>query len=157
VDLVYAVRSPKIRWSRNSGGSQPTWTNFDIALVDCFALHARDVDGDTRVDVVGVVASSTLSWFKNGGGATPTWTTYSITTGLNTIRSVYVEDMDGDGARDVVALSRLDSKVTVCKSSGGSVPTWTCVVIGTLNYPQAVIAIDVDRWVGGWQFWYRVW
>ncbi len=119
--LSASSNDDKIAWYKNSGGSPPSWTTYNISTVADVArsVYAADVDGDGRVDVLSASDNDRkIAWYRNGGGSPVTWTPYIISSAANGAVSVFATDVDGDGWVDVLSASVNDNKVAVYLSLG---------------------------------------
>jgi hypothetical protein len=119
-DLAAVSQSGELAWWRHNGERQPGWTRFDLADVPSGArrLHADDLDEDGDPDLL--IASEdagALVWRENpknqpdadmGDAAAASeeneWKAWEIAE-LPGARSVFTEDLDGDGDADIIAAS----------------------------------------------------
>jgi hypothetical protein len=109
-------------------------------------VFATDLDGDGDTDVLwSSHLEDKIAWEESDGGSPPTFTEHVISTGANSVRSVFATDVDGDGNIDVLSASWLDDKIAWYQNDGGSPPTFTERVISTTaNGAASVFATDVD-------------
>ncbi len=110
------------------------------------SLVACDIDNDGDQDVVGaVMESGDVVWWRNDGGYPISWEKFVIDYNGPITFSVYAEDINGDGHKDVLATAYYAGLVLWWKSSGQAPYTWTRYVIGD-NFDEAheVYACDID-------------
>ena len=152
-DLYLDVPMTNITFEFNDSSmftlTNPTWTPSAISTSanGPMGVYAADVDGDGDLDIV--TASKTdsssngkVTWWENGGSGT--WTANDIATAVDA-RSVYVEDIDGDGDLDVVAALFAQDTIKLYLNSGASNPTWTASNIDTnANGATDVHVADMD-------------
>jgi hypothetical protein len=106
----------QVAWFRNPGGATGTWDRTDVTAQDFWGARSIDVadfNGDGRPDIVvgaievedtdGREQGNGVHWIENlDGGATwgePT----RIDFGLDNVLALTVDDVDADGAPDVIA------------------------------------------------------
>jgi len=110
------------------------------------SLVACDIDDDGDKDVVGaVMEAGDVVWWRNDGGYPISWQKFIIDDNVPITFSVYAEDINGDGHKDVLATAYYAGLVLWWKSSGQSPYTWTRYVIAD-NFDEAheVYACDID-------------
>jgi len=97
-----------ICWWENEYGSGTSWTehlidgNFDYA----YSVYAQDLDGDSDMDVLGAaVADEDIAWWENANGLGTIWIEHLVEDEYSWARSVYSEDIDGDGNMDFLAVA----------------------------------------------------
>ncbi|MBC8753352.1 T9SS type A sorting domain-containing protein [Kordia sp. YSTF-M3] len=124
IDVLSASRADdKIAWYENTDG-QGTFGAQQIITTDAdFAtsVYAIDMDNDGDNDVIS--ASSTddkIAWYENTNGQGGFGVQQIIVTNANGASSVYAADVDNDGDIDILAASRLDSKVVWHENLGTS-------------------------------------
>ena len=115
--------------------ANPSWapTAVSTSANGPMGVYAADVDGDGDLDIVTASKTDTSSngkvtWWENGGAGT--WAANDIATNGDA-RSVYVEDLDGDGDLDVVAALFTQNTIKLYLNSGASNPVWTASNIDT--------------------------
>ena len=99
------------RWLVNPGGraarTASAWSTHDFATWNEWAaVKIVDMNGDGRRDVVLSVSerSGDIAWFEAPANpARGGWKRHTVATGLDSVHSVDVADMDGDGRLDIVA------------------------------------------------------
>ncbi|MBJ94565.1 MAG: hypothetical protein CMP23_08825 [Rickettsiales bacterium] len=115
-------------WEQDTSASSPSWTHHSIAtgFTGAIAVELADMDGDNDLDVVAAandpVTNSSMddiTWWANdgsGGGWNPT----IVDSALTDAHDLALADFDGDGAVDVLAISkRSNGKVRYSRNSNG--------------------------------------
>ena len=135
LDIVSAsYADDTIAWYENDGAANPSWTAVDIATSADGAhdVEVADMDGDGDLDIVSAsYEDDTIAWYENDGAADPSWTAVDIATNADSVRDVYVADMDGDGDLDIVSASVNDDTIAWHENDGAADPSWTSVDITT--------------------------
>ena len=118
-------------WLVNPGGraarSASAWSTRRFAAWNAWAaVKIVDVNRDGRQDIVLSVSeqSGDIAWFQAPASpAEGTWTRHDVATGLDSVHSVDVADMDGDGRLDIVASEfRGAGRLMVFLGQQGSLP-----------------------------------
>ncbi len=110
-------------------------------VVNC-GEFAIDADGDGDLDIVNAGwQEDGLFWYENPGTVGPMWTKRLITPSLHT-EGLWLEDIDGDGQKDVLAVHYSPSEVFYISFAGGK-PT-KHVVGGPEGDNHGVGAGDID-------------
>ena len=103
-----------IRWFENDGGAPPGWTLRVVSTTADFAtsVTAADLDGDADLDILSSsFFDDTIAWYENDGAVPSAWTERTVSTTADGARSVFADDIDGDGDMDVLSASQNDGKV----------------------------------------------
>jgi len=121
--LVASKKDDKVRLFLNDGdGSNPNFTEqLIIAIADgAQAVYAKDMNGDGAADVlVASVYDDKVRLFLNDGdSSSPEFTEQIITASADGAVSVYAEDLNGDGAADILVASWYDKKVRLFLNDG---------------------------------------
>jgi hypothetical protein len=86
-----------------------------------------------------------IAWYESDGATPPSYTAHTITTSADAARSVFAEDVDGDGDTDVLSASLNDDKIAWYENDGSAPPSFTAHVITTSAIEAwSVYAADVD-------------
>ena len=104
------------------------------------------MDGDGDMDIVSASHDDhTIAWYENNGAANPVWTKAVIATSALQARSVFVEDMDGDGDMDILSASYGDDTIAWYENNGAVNPTWAAAdIVTNANGAHSVFAADMD-------------
>lgn len=87
-------------------------------VVNC-GEYAADVDGDGDLDIVSAGwQEDGLFWYENPGSIGPIWEKHLITPSLHT-EGLWFDDVDGDGAKDVLAVHYTAQEVYYVSFAGG--------------------------------------
>jgi FG-GAP-like repeat/Secretion system C-terminal sorting domain len=123
-----------------------TELTLDNGCVGAASIYGCDLDGDLDLDVlVAENEGNRVSWYRNEGGTPIVWTKFVIRTGMAGCHSVHANDIDGDGALDVLATT-YGASIYWIRNDGGDPIVWTSFVI-TSAFSQAheVYSVDIDN------------
>jgi len=143
----------KVSWYRNNGDG-----TFDHQLVlsqesqGAWSVHAADLDGDGDLDPLlasskyfnSTLEYSNIAWFKNFGDGTFGSETSVFTTIPDGARSVYGDDIDGDGDYDVLAAFYDASKIIWYENNGNGIFNNQHIVSSNAFSPETAISVDLD-------------
>jgi len=146
--LGAAYYADDITWWENNDGSGTSWTehtingNFDLA----FSVYSEDVDGDGDMDVLGAApGADDITWWENLDGSGTSWTEHTIDGDFDSARSVYSEDVDGDGDMDVLGAAPGADDITWWENLDGSGMSWAeHTVDGEFDGAVSVYSEDID-------------
>ncbi|NIS36963.1 MAG: VCBS repeat-containing protein, partial [Actinobacteria bacterium] len=119
-----AAADGTIEWHENTSGDATAWTDHPVGGSAGFVRSIRIADADADGDgdlFVASAADDTVAWFENTAGDGSTWTRRVINSLAEMAASVFVADLDGDGAPDVLSASSGDDRVTWYPNLGGQV------------------------------------
>ena len=149
MDILGAARdADDITWWENTDGLGTSWTehtvdgNFDGA----YSVYSADIDGDGNMDVLGAAfAAGEITWWENTDGLGTSWTEHIIDGDFTDARSVYSQDIDGDGDMDVLGAAYIDDDITWWENADGLGTSWTeHTVDGDFNGAWSVYSEDMD-------------
>ena len=153
-DLDVAVASAgddRVRWLENAAGDGTSWV---AQLVSSGVSGARgvsiaDVDGDGDDDLLSAAETSgTFAWHENTAGDGSAWTDHPLpSTGVGAA-NIAAADLDGDGDRDVVAISQGDDTVAWFENARlhrSGVTDLENILSLTADNARDVTAADLDR------------
>ncbi|MFC2118364.1 FG-GAP-like repeat-containing protein, partial [Bacteroidota bacterium] len=139
----------KMIYYKNEGGDPISWSKNTIAINfrQAHEVFVYDFDGDGNMDVFGAAAESNeISWWHNEGGDPITWTKQVVDNNYLGARSVYAEDIDGDGDTDIAGAALVSNELTWWRNDGGSPVNWTKVNLSdTFNGSHRVQIVDMDN------------
>jgi hypothetical protein len=111
----------KIAWYENMDGQGTFGTQQIITSTASHAtsVYATDVDGDGDIDVLSASRNDdTIAWYENTDGQGTFGVSQIITTNADNPSMVYANDINGDGAMDVLSLSSGDDKIAWYRNLG---------------------------------------
>ncbi len=94
-----------IKWLDNNGSESFTSRIIDSSCEGCITADAGDIDGDGDLDVVGGMEITSISKYTNNGASPPSFTETLIGGGTVYPNDVQIEDLDGDGDKDIAAMA----------------------------------------------------
>jgi hypothetical protein len=107
-------------------------------------IGAGDLDSDGDVDFVGL-GNGELVWMENDGAQNFTLRRTPLLSGLNSLVSLAIADMDGDGDNDVVTTHLFTNAAIYLLVNDGS-EQFATRQIGMLGrYATSVVVADMDR------------
>ena len=149
IDVLGASWSTdRITWWENTTGDGTVWIehtvdgNFNLA----YSVYAADVDGDGDMDVLGAAGlADDITWWENTAGDGSAWVEHTVDTSFDGARSVYAEDVDGDGDIDILGAANGANDITWWENTTGDGTVWTEHSVDTsFDDPYSVYAADVD-------------
>ena len=125
--LGAAAYDNKITWWENEDGLGTIWTEHTVAVNfnGAISVHAEDIDGDGDMDVLGaaLLIEQTV-WWENADGLGTSWIKHIIDEYLDYPRSVYSEDINGDGYMDVLGADAMADDIIWWENTDGSGISW---------------------------------
>lgn len=113
---------------------------------EAFFVIAADIDGDGDKDVLSASRrDDKVAWYENTDGLATFGPQRVITTEAAGARSVFADDLDGDGDLDVLSVSADDNKLAWFENLDGQGSFGPQQVISTeLSFAKTVYAADLD-------------
>jgi len=112
------------------------------------SVYASDLDGDGDLDVLAAsLQDNEIVWWRNDGGVPISWTKFTIGQNVYNAHSVFAEDFDGDGDKDVIGAAYYNSPgIALWRNDGGNPITWTKFTVAS-NFINAheIYACDLDK------------
>ena len=149
--LVVSQDDNSVFWYRNDGTPADGGFNkyvINSALSGAYSAQAADIDGDGDLDVVATGSSENdVVWYANDGSpAGDNWTETIIDADFDRAKMVRAIDLDGDGDKDVVAVSdELDDVSWWLNDGSPGGANWTEYSIdNNFNGAVSVNAADFD-------------
>ncbi len=128
MDILGAAYSEnEITWWENLDGSGTSWT--ENVIEDYFhhvvSVYSEDIDGDGDMDAIGSSSwKSGIAWWENVDGAGTLWIDHYVDEEFYYAKSVYSEDIDGDGDMDILGASSGFDEITWWENQDGSGIFW---------------------------------
>ena len=137
-----------ITWWQNTDGSGTSWIEHTIDgdFDGAWSVYSEDMDGDGDVDVLGAATDADdITWWENIDGLGTSWTEHTLDGDFDGAWSVYSEDIDGDGDKDVLGAAYYDDDITWWENIDGLGTSWIeHTVDGDFNGARSVYSEDVD-------------
>jgi len=142
-----AYTADDITWWENTDSSGTSWIehtvdgNFD----DPNSVYSEDIDGDGDMDILGAAhEDDDITWWENIDGLGTIWTEHTVDGNFDGARSVYSEDIDGDGDMDILGAASAADDFAWWENDG-SLADWTQhVVDGNSDGARSVYSVDID-------------
>jgi uncharacterized repeat protein (TIGR01451 family) len=138
--------SSEIIWYKNLGGGIFSAEQIISTLAHApRCVFSADLDTDGDLDVLsGSLADGKVAWYENLGEGSFGIQQIISTGELNQPRTVFAEDLDGDGDMDVLSAGFNDDKIVWYENTGGGL-FGTQVIISTLSdAPSYIHSSDLD-------------
>ncbi|MCD4776114.1 MAG: T9SS type A sorting domain-containing protein [Candidatus Aegiribacteria sp.] len=137
-----------ITWWENTNGSGTSWAknNIEGNFYGAISVYSEDIDGDGDMDVLGAAFNGNeITWWENTNGSGTSWAEHNIAVNYDGARSVYSEDMDGDGDMDVLGAAQSLDEITWWENTNGSGTSWAEHNIAVnFNGTKCVYSEDMD-------------
>jgi hypothetical protein len=156
VDAASASRNDnKVMWYENDGGyPEPGFTAHQLSADanGAVSVHGGDLDNDGDVDLVSASENDDqIAWYSNEGGAPAAFVKHVIRIapiapeGIDYAKAVFVADVNGDGAQDIVYGSENANEIGWYENNGQQPPGFIQhVVVTNLDHVKFVFAADMD-------------
>jgi hypothetical protein len=149
MDLLGAAYDANaITWWENVDGLGTDWIEHTIdgSFGGAYSVYGEDVDGDGHMDVLGAAYQDhAITWWENTDGSGSTWIEHTVRSAYYGARSVYCEDVDGDGFMDVLGASGNDNTITWWENVSGSGTDWIEHTVATdFLAARCVYCEDID-------------
>ena len=129
----------------NDGADDPTFTAADIATslqMEHQDVHVADLDGDGDLDIISASHDDdTMQGMRMMERQIQRFTAADIATNADGAQAIDVADIDGDGDLDIVSASAGDDKIALYENNGAANPTFTTVVISTLQMERMMFLL----------------
>jgi len=150
IDVMAAsVGDDALRWYENNGSNPPLFFRriLSVDATDPVSITAADLDADGDVDIVSASrGDDTISVWTNLGGWPASFFRTIISSSADSVRSVRVGDINGDGHLDILSASRNDNTVRWHENDGNPFPDFTeRVISNTVSGARGITAADLDR------------
>lgn len=146
--LSASTEDNTIAWYENTDGLGTFGPQQIISAETDYALsvYAADLDGDGDMDVLSASsADNKLAWYENLDGQGTFGAQKIISANANYTRSVFSEDMDGDGDMDVISLSSNPNYITWFENLDGQGNFGNRqIVTSNVVFPTSVYVADMD-------------
>ncbi|RED45517.1 putative secreted protein (Por secretion system target) [Winogradskyella eximia] len=150
LDLICAISgTARVVWYENIDG-QGTFGGEQIISMEnsSWDLFLEDLDLDGDKDIVMSIngINDRIVWYENMDGQGAFGSEVIITTEVDNCRSVFVEDLDGDGDMDILSASINDNKIAWYENIDGQGAFGNQQIISTIaDRAKSVIAADLDQ------------
>jgi uncharacterized repeat protein (TIGR01451 family) len=135
-----------IVWYRNMDG-QGMFEEVQVISISasCNSVYSIDIDGDGDIDILAALRGiGEIVWYENLDGLGNFGLKQIISTVAAGARSVYSEDVDGDGDMDVISASYTDDKIAWYSNIDGQGNFGGQQIISNSENARSVYATDID-------------
>ena len=153
IDIVLASRDSasdnKITWFENTDGLG-TFGTEQIITTEASglrAIYSIDIDNDGDMDVLSAsFIDSKIAWYKNNDGLGSFGPQQVISTDVIGAKTVYANDIDGDGDMDVISASLINSTIAWHENLDGLGNFGVAQILTTTSTgTSSVSAKDIDN------------
>ena len=141
------VGNPDVIWFKNLDGLGTFGLPLEITY-DAFGaidVYGSDLDNDGDIDVLSASKEDNkIAWYENLDGLGTFGEQQILTTNALSARTVYAEDLNGDGFIDVVSASTTGDTVIWFKNNGGGNFNSEQIISNNVNGVVSVYAADMD-------------
>ena len=99
-----------ISWWENTDGTGTSWVKhivYNYYFLGAHSVYSADMDNDGDMDILGAgYYEAEIDWFENLNGLGTLWEVHVVDTDFGGPKSVYSEDINGDGIMDVIGAAR---------------------------------------------------
>jgi len=146
--LGAAPEADDITWWENIDGTGTSWIEHTVDgdFYYPLSIYSEDVDGDGDMDVLGAAATDhDITWWENIDGTGTSWVEHTVDGDFSGAKSVYSEDINGDGDMDVLGAAHYANDITWWENIDGSGTSWAEHTVDT-NFDEAmsVYSEDID-------------
>lgn len=133
----------------NMDGSGTSWEKQTVT--DSFDLahwvFSCDLDGDGDPDILGAACiDGQIAWWENNGKKPPGWEKHTIGNDFACALTVFAEDFDNDGDRDVCATAWYGDEIATWENPGNPASNWTKHIVDNgFNGAWPIHVNDLDQ------------
>ena len=147
--LSVSKSDQKIAWYENVDGQGSFGPQRIIAtgVEPAGTIFSADIDGDGDFDVLAALAEDDkIVWYENTDGDGNFGPQRVISSAVDSPRSVFAGDVDGDGDLDVLSASQFDDTIAWYENTDGQGNFGPQLIVSTaVIRPSAIFAGDIDR------------
>jgi FG-GAP-like repeat/Secretion system C-terminal sorting domain len=148
IDVVassFTTSTGRVSWFKNDGAQNFTQIDIELNLNKVHSIAMNDIDNDGDLDVLAPVRNEDrIILYTNDGSGNFTASNVVIGAMCNSPRTVWVEDIDGDGDKDVLHYAMLSNAVYWNENDGAQNFTTHVVNSGNHGNSKFVSAGDMD-------------
>ncbi len=137
-----------ITWWENVDGFGTSWAEHTVDgdFAGARSVYSEDIDGDNDMDVLGAAnAGNDITWWENVNGLGTSWTEHTVDGNFVGARSVYSEDMDGDGDMDILGAANEADDITWWENVNGLGTSWIeHTVDENFDGARSIYSEDID-------------
>ena len=154
VEYTYRVRAvndyASSGWSVEDTATTPLFTSgtdISSSAGGAASVFAADLDEDGDQDVLSALRTDDrIVWYENRLNNTGDFSgATDITSSASGAESVFAEDLDGDGAQDVLSASKDDDRIAWYENTGTGNYSGGSDITSSADYVSSVFATDLDE------------